>query len=155
HRGRGILFVTAHVGSFEFAGAGAGLYGLPLHTVSRSLRNPLIYRHVAKGRGAWGQGLVPKRGALRVILPVLRSGGNAAFMLDQNERKRPIFLPVFGKLAACDRSVASLSRRLGLPIVVSYSIRTGPGLRFRMRIEEVILPHQEATEEELARRVQG
>src|SRR5262249_11911900 len=105
--GGGAFFVSAHLGSFDFAGAAMGLFGLPFHTVSRPVKNPLVAEHVARGREAWGQFLVPKRGALRWLLPHLRSGGNAGFLLDQNERKRPVFLPVFGRLAACDRSVAA------------------------------------------------
>jgi KDO2-lipid IV(A) lauroyltransferase len=154
-RGRGGLFVSGHLGSFEFLGAAMGLFGLPLHTVSRPLKNPLIARHVAKGREAWGQFLVPKRGALRWILPALRSGGNAAFLLDQNERKRPLFLPVFGRLAACDRSVAALALRLRLPVVIGYAVRTGRALRFRIVIEEAILPGEESEEASLARRIQS
>ncbi|HKB15923.1 MAG TPA: lipid A biosynthesis acyltransferase, partial [Planctomycetota bacterium] len=68
---------------------------------------------------------------------------------------RPVFLPVFGRLAACDRSVPSLAVRLGLPVAVGYCLRTGPGLRFRIVVEEVVRAGEEREETALARRIQG
>ncbi|MGH7150687.1 MAG: lysophospholipid acyltransferase family protein, partial [Planctomycetota bacterium] len=115
----------------------------------------LLTREIERCRRVWGQVVLRRRGALRALVPALQAGANAAFALDQNQRKRPIFLPVFGRLAACDRSVASLAVRLRLPVAIGYALRTGPGLRFRIVVEEVVRPGEEREEAALARRIQG
>jgi KDO2-lipid IV(A) lauroyltransferase len=138
-KGRGVLFVTGHVGSFEVIGAAGSLLGYPLRAIARRFKNPLLDREVRRVREAWGQRILPRRGGLRALVEALRRGECAGFLLDQNERKRPIFLPVFGRIAACDRSVAALARRLDLPVAVVYCVREGPGWRYRMVLEEVLL----------------
>jgi len=157
--GRGILFVTGHVGSFEVIGAAAHFLGFPLHAVARTFKNPLLDREVRRTRERWGQRILPRRGGLRALIAVLRRGECAGFLLDQNERKRPIFLPVFGRLAACDRSVAALARRLDLPVAVVYCLREGPGWRYRTVLEEVLLPETgeevDGADRRLSRRIQA
>jgi Kdo2-lipid IVA lauroyltransferase/acyltransferase len=153
--GRGVLMVTAHLGSFDFLGAAMGLFGFPCHIVMRPMKNPLLTREIERCRRVWGQVVLWRRGALRALVPALQAGANAAFAIDQNQRKRPIFLPVFGRLAACDRSVAALAVRLRLPVAVGYALRTGPGLRHTIVVEEGVHAGEEKDEVALARRIQG
>ncbi len=128
----GVIFVTGHLGSWEVGGVALARRRGELHVIARRVENPYLDRLVFRGRTEAGLVVHPRRGGMRPLARALKEGKDAGVLLDQNQRKRGIFVPVFGRLASTDRSAAALAFRLGRPVVVGFALREGKGFRFRM-----------------------
>jgi KDO2-lipid IV(A) lauroyltransferase len=133
--GKPPILCTPHLGSWEICGLAAGAEFHGLHIIARPLGNPRLQAFVKRTRSLTGIHVHPRRGGVRHLIAALRAGQAVGTLPDQNQRLRAIFVPVFGKLAACDRSQARLAQITGAPIVVGSAIRVGR--RFRFRIELV------------------
>ncbi len=135
--GRGVIFVSGHIGNWEMLGAAASLLGYPLHTMYRPLDNPFLDRYVRRHRTRFGQRLIPQTGSVAPLVRCLRGGGFLGLLVDQNQSAGGIFVEFFGRQAATMRIAAALQRRTGAPIVTGYSRRTGL-LRYRVHIDAPI-----------------
>jgi KDO2-lipid IV(A) lauroyltransferase len=138
----GVIFVSGHFGHWELLGTALPLLGYPLWTVARPLRNPLVYRRVRRLREATGQRLLPKRGALRRIIRLLRRGENVGFLIDQDVRQDGIFVDFFGKPASTTPIPAKLAIRTGAPLAFVYARRVAGKNRFRLVLKDVFLARQ-------------
>jgi KDO2-lipid IV(A) lauroyltransferase len=143
---RGGLVATCHLGAWEVLAALAPRLGVsPFYVVSRPPRNRPLSAVFQAQREARGYRLIPRHGALSSIPKIVAAGGYVALLVDQRARGRTVLAPFFGRQAHCERSVAILARRLGVPLIVGASTRL-PGERFAVRVPRVFWP------EELARR---
>lgn len=140
--GRGCVLASGHCGDWEMAARLASAVGFrPLYVVSKPPANrPLSHIFQAR-REAHGMRLLPRRGAMQFAARVVEGGGALGMLLDQRARKRPVFAPLFGRRARCDRSAGVLLRRLACPIVFVAAYRTGD-LRWRFEAPSVLLPDE-------------
>ena len=99
-------------------------------------------------RGEGGQNIVMKHGAVRGLLRVLRKGGVAAIQVDQDARGHGVFVPYFGAPASTVPTPAQLAFRTGAAIIPAFSLRTGPGFRYRLWFEEPIVADKDADGDE-------
>lgn len=146
-RGRGIIFVTGHIGSWESLGCLSALGGYPLWSLARPLDNPLLNELVVGMRERLGQHILDRRGAMIHALRLLREGRYLAFLVDQNARRSGIFVPFFGRPASTFTSVARIALKTGCPIFFSYAIRDKAEMRFLVKIVGPLWPDREADEE--------
>lgn len=138
--GRGVFFMTAHLGSWEMAAHPVGIYGGGLHVVARAADNPLLDREFDRLRGRYGNRTIAKRGAARQILRVLQAGGRVGILIDQRVRLREgIELPFFGRPALTTTLLAKLSLRTGAPVVPCFCFLE-PGGRYRLEVHPPVLP---------------
>jgi KDO2-lipid IV(A) lauroyltransferase len=151
--GKGVIFVSGHLGNWELLGVGMTLLGFPLHTVYRPLDNPLLDRYLRRERTRFGQKIIPRDGSTLSLMRVLRRGGFLGVLVDQNQKVGGIFVDFFGRKASTVRGVATLHRRTGAPIVTGY-IRREPGLfRHRILVDRPIWCERTDDPEEDVRRV--
>lgn len=141
--GRGVIFVTAHVGQWEAVGAPLNALGFsPLYCIGKPPRNHPLARYVQRTRERAGGIMLPRNGAMKGVPAVVRAGGGVIMLLDQRARKKPIYADFFGRPAACDRSVGVLLRRVGAPIVFVACYGTDTPLRFQLRFTSVVHPEE-------------
>jgi KDO2-lipid IV(A) lauroyltransferase len=138
--GRGVIFVTAHMGSWEVLGALSALVGYPLWSLARPLDNPLLDRLVVRHREQHGQHILDRRGAILHAMRLLRAGEHVAFLVDQDARRRGVFVPFFGRPASTVASVARLSIATGAPVVFCYALRETDELRFKVYVDGPLWP---------------
>jgi len=147
----GIVFATAHFGAWEVAGAALPRGGYPVWSMMRGFRNTFADKHIRDMRRATGARMLEKHGALRHIIRLLRQGEHVALLIDQDARRHGIFVEFFGRPACTTPAPASLALRTGAPIAFGYARRIGPE-RFRIVIDDVIVPNQDAdTQQEILR----
>jgi len=137
-RGRGVMVVTAHFGSWEVLGRAAPLLGEAIAFVARPLDNPLLEAWIAGIRTAGGNQIIQKRHAIRRVVERLRGGGTVAMLIDQNvAREHGVFVDFFG-VPACTTTAATLAaRRAGAALLPAVCPRRSPG-RFTVRIGKEI-----------------
>ncbi|MCY1044343.1 lysophospholipid acyltransferase family protein [Corallococcus sp. bb12-1] len=147
-KGKGVVFVSGHVGNWELLARRVAKAGYPSQSIAKESSDPrltaLVEDFRAKGgvRSIWrGQ-----EGAARAMLRTLRSGEILGILIDQDTKVQSVFVPFFGELAATPRAAADLALRTGAAVVVGFCQRDGEG--YRLTMEEV--PAPEVTEREAA-----
>lgn len=155
--GRGVFFVTPHLGNWEWAALVTGASGIPVTIVARPLDNPLLDARLVAMRGKAGGRVVSKREAARTLLKTLRAGGVVGILADQ--RARPpdaVLVPFFGRPAWTTTAIARLAGKTGALILPVVCLRTSPG-RYRLVYSEpfdpATLPAAEREVEPLTARV--
>lgn len=138
--GRGVLLMAAHLGWWEIGAWSIGLYRGPMHAVVRPLDNPYVNRELVFLRTRFGNELIPKRGAARGMMKVLRGGGRACILIDQRVGSQEgIQVPFFGRPARTSPLLARLSRRSGAPVVPFFGLSEHRG-RYRVVFRPPIHP---------------
>jgi KDO2-lipid IV(A) lauroyltransferase len=152
----GCVLITAHVGNWEAGGAILPWLGFdPLYAISKPPRNRPFSVFAQREREARGLRLLPRRGSMRYASAIVEAGGTLVMMLDQRARTKPVFAPLFGRLARCDRSAGVLLRRLGCPVVFAASYLTARPYHYEVVFPAVLWPDDVAnqTPEQIARAV--
>lgn len=124
--GRGCVFLTAHLGNFELAGAWVGRR-VPLDFVYKPMRNPAVEAWIATVRRRAGVGLLPVGAGVRRVFESLRAGRCVALLADQDARRHGVFVPFMGRPASTATGPAELSLRTGAPLVFAVTWRLADG----------------------------
>lgn len=125
--GRGFIGLTGHYGNWEAMALALSALDRPLHVIGRELDNPLLEPHLKAVRSRYGNHVIPKAGAFRDSLKVLRAGGCVGFLLDQDALGNGVFVRVLGRWASTFPSAATLALKYDLPIVPIFSEPTPDG----------------------------
>jgi len=112
----GCIFVTPHIGNWEFLPHVSALVGIPLAVVVRPLDNPYLERLIYQSRTETGQAIIPKRNAFFVLQKTLREG-----------RSIGITVEFFGRMATATPVPALLAITHKRPIVVVACCRKEGG----------------------------
>ena len=126
-RGRGILFLTGHLGNFELLGAWVGRIH-PLEFVARPLSNPGVEAMLVRERAKAGVGLIPAdRSGVRRIVEALRANRWVAMLADQDAGRDGVFVPFLGRPASTAIGPARISLATGAPIITAHGYRRADG----------------------------
>jgi Kdo2-lipid IVA lauroyltransferase/acyltransferase len=147
-RGKGVVFVSGHVGNWELLARRVACEGFPCQSIAKETSDPrltaLVGRFRARGgvRSIWrGQD-----GAARHMLRALKGGEILGLLIDQDTQVQSFFVPFFGELAATPRAAADLALRTGAAVVVGFCQRQPAG-GYLLTMREVPLPTREDREE--------
>jgi len=132
--------ITGHLGSWECAAIGVARITKEAHVTARVMNNPLAQRWLRENRALAGLIVHDRRGGVRGVARALENGFVALQAVDQNQRRRGVLMPFFGEPASTERAAAALAVRKGYPFVIAACIRQGVGFRFKVEIEEVLVP---------------
>ena len=83
-RGKGVLFLTGHLGAWELSAFAHSLNGHPLSIVMRSLDNPYVDRLIERYRTMHGNRTVDKDDFVRGLLAAMRAGQTVGILMDTN-----------------------------------------------------------------------
>jgi KDO2-lipid IV(A) lauroyltransferase len=136
--GRGVLFVTAHLGNWEILGVNHAYAHEPAGIVARPLDNPALDARLCAFRRRSGNTVISKWQALSQMLRMLRAGKGVAVLIDQNvQEKDGIFVTFFGRPAATTTVAAAVALKTGCAIV-PVRTRLLPDGRYRLTYEPVV-----------------
>jgi Kdo2-lipid IVA lauroyltransferase/acyltransferase len=129
---RGAIFVTGHIGNWEWLGAAAGAAGVPMIAAARELDDSRIEEIAEHLRSRFGGGNVVRgEGAGQRLASALRQGRPVGLLIDQDIDAPGAFVEYFGRPAWTPTGAAVLALRLRVPIVTGFLTRLDDG---RMRI---------------------
>src|ERR1700756_4038118 len=83
-RGKGVLYLTGHIGAWELSSFAHALYGYPLHYMARPLDNARVDNLVNRYRCLSGNQPIFKNESARVLLKILKEAGTVGILADQN-----------------------------------------------------------------------
>jgi KDO2-lipid IV(A) lauroyltransferase len=138
-RGRGVLFITAHLGGWELLAFAHSALQHPIMFLVRPIDNPLIDRMVQGMRTRFGNQAISKKDAGLTCMRKLKKGGTLGILADLNSLPdEGIFVPLFGELACSTAAVAALALATGAavfpaiapwdPVRKKYVFQGGPAI---------------------------
>jgi KDO2-lipid IV(A) lauroyltransferase len=127
-RGRGVLVLSGHLGSWDLLACAASLAGLKVNVVTRRIKATWLDSFWMEQRRRCGVRLLPAVGSARAIVRALRRNEVVAMVLDQHE---PQGVPVtfFGRPAATGTALARLALLSDAPVVPAFLLREERGFR--------------------------
>lgn len=139
-RGKGVVFVSGHVGNWELLARRVARAGYPSQSIAKETTDPRVTELVGRFRERGGVRSIwrGQEGAARAMLRALKAGEILGLLIDQDTRVQSLFVPFFGELAATPRAAADLAIRTGAAAVVGFCQREGDG--YRLTMEEVPVP---------------
>jgi KDO2-lipid IV(A) lauroyltransferase len=146
-RGRGGLILTGHFGNWELMILAHSIYGHKVAIVHRPLRNPLIDAALCTARNRFGNRVVPRKGAGREVLRLLRQNWVVGMPLDLDVR-RGVFVDFFSLKASTSDGLARLAIATGAPVVPVFAVRDGVSSRHFVECMEPIETIRRADREE-------
>lgn len=135
--GKGIIFVTGHLGNWELAAAYTAARGIPLDAIVRGMANKQFDAYLNKTRGALGMTVVHDADAVRRTPRSLRENRGVAFVADQGVKGlASTFVNFFGRPAKTPRGPAVFALRLEVPVIFGTALRMPSG-KYRMFYEPI------------------
>jgi KDO2-lipid IV(A) lauroyltransferase len=135
-RGKGVLYLTGHIGAWELSSFAHALYGYPLHYMARPLDNKRLDALVNQYRCASGNRPIFKNESARVMLKILKDSGTVGILADQNTLPAEgAFVDFFGKLACTTTGLARVALHTGAAVVPGYAYWDETIQKYRLRFE--------------------
>jgi phosphatidylinositol dimannoside acyltransferase len=150
--GKGGIFVTVHMGSWEMAGAYLSLRGLPLTAVALPHKDDRINRIYVESRQNVGMEVVAVGGAMAKLENALRRGRFIALLADRDTTGKGPLLPFLGETAHMPDGHAKLALRTGAWIVPATIYRLRNGQQVIEMLPPIIPDPEHDTPESLTRR---
>lgn len=122
-KGKGIILVTAHIGSFPLLSLKLAREGYHVHFVTRPMRDPRAGDYLHELRTNAGVKTIfsyPRRECVHNIIAALRRNEIVIMQMDQNFGSGGVWVKFFGKLAATPIGPISLAMRTQAAIVPAY-----------------------------------
>ena len=135
-RGKGVLYLTGHIGAWELSSYAHALYGFPLHYMARPLDNQPLDALVNRYRGLSGNQPIYKNEAARVMLRVLKDAGTVGVLADQNTMpEEGVFVDFFGTPACTTTGIARVALHTDAAVVPGYLFWDENIRKYRLRFE--------------------
>ena len=147
-KGKGIIFVISHLGSWELLGFLPYLRGYPCSVVVREIRNLYIDRWIQALRTKTRLNPIPKKQSIREILSRLKQNQLVAILIDQWGGNEGLTVDFFGKLTSTTSIPARLAKKTGATLVPGYCLRLSDG-RYKIVIKAEV-PFESSRDQEAA-----
>jgi KDO2-lipid IV(A) lauroyltransferase len=137
-QGKGIVFVTGHLGNWELMARAVAKVGAPVSAVAKRGGDARLMGLIEGWRqdGAVTTLWREDASTARALLRVFKENRVLGLLCDQDTSVQGVWVPFFGRPAWSPRAPADLALRTGAPILVGTSHRKGErpgdGLRFEM-----------------------
>jgi KDO2-lipid IV(A) lauroyltransferase len=135
-RGKGVIYLTGHIGAWELSSYAHALYGFPLHYMARPLDNARLDEMVNEYRGRSGNKAIYKNEAARMMLKVLKGAGTVGILADQNTMPgEGVFVDFFGTQACTTTGIARVALHTDAAVVPGYAYWDENLRKYRLRFE--------------------
>ncbi len=139
NRGKGVLFLTAHLGGWELSAFTHSLHGHPLHIVMRPLDNQRLDRFIRDYRTMHGNTTVDKDEFVRGLLSATKAGETVGILMDTNMTPpQGVFVPFFGISACTASGLARIALRTDAAVVPGFTIWDAVLGKYRLRFDPAV-----------------
>jgi Kdo2-lipid IVA lauroyltransferase/acyltransferase len=137
--GRGVLFMTAHLGGWEIGSFVHSLHGHWLNIIARRMDNPLLERWGRALRELHGNRMHDKDEYARGLLAAMKRGETVAALMDTNMTPpQGVFVNYFGRPACTASGLARVAMRTGAAVLPAFTIWDEKLHKYRVHIEPAI-----------------
>lgn len=122
-RGKGVIFIGMHMGSWDVAGAAIALRNYPLNVVVDTFKPERLDQLVQGSRIAKGVKIIPAAHAAKKVLRVLRSNEILALLIDRPSPENGVPVQFFNCTAYVPAGAATLALRTGASVLIGGLVR--------------------------------
>jgi KDO2-lipid IV(A) lauroyltransferase len=134
---KGIVFLTAHFGSWELAVQAIAAYtDISVSALAKPQSNALVDRIINRWRELFGVKVVSIGVSVREILRTLQQGGIIALVADQTAPKESVSAEFFGRQVPTFQGPSVFCLKTGAPIVFGCAVRQKNG-NYKMHLVHV------------------
>jgi KDO2-lipid IV(A) lauroyltransferase len=138
-RGKGVLFLTAHLGAWELSAFAHSLHGHPLKIVMRPLDNVYLDRLSRHYRTMHGNSTVDKDDFVRGLLSAMKAGETVGILMDTNMTPpQGVFVDFFGIPACTASGLARIALRTDAAVVPGFTVWDPVLRKYRLRFEPAV-----------------
>lgn len=119
-RGKGVMFLTSHLGAFDLQVTNMALRGLNPNIIGTPLKDERLNELLFSYRNAYGAVAIERGKESVRLFKVLKSGGSIAILIDQDTKVKSRFVNFFGMQAATPIGATVLALRTGAAVVPTY-----------------------------------
>ena len=135
-RGKGVLFLTGHLGGWELSAFAHSLYGHPLHVVMRPLDNVYLDRLTRQYRTLHGNSMIDKDDSARALLAAMKNGETVGILMDTNMTPpQGVFVDFFGIPACTASGLARIVLRTDATVLPGFTIWDPVLRKYRLRFD--------------------
>lgn len=126
--GRGIVFITGHVGNWELMARRMASAGVPCATIAKAGHDPRLTAMLEEARTEGKVEVLWRESpsTARAMIRCFRQGKLLGILIDQDTKVQGVFVPFFGRLAYTPRAAGDLAVRFKAPVLVGWTRRRGP-----------------------------
>lgn len=148
---KGVVFLTAHVGNWEWLGARLAMEGFPMTSVIKRQPNDQHTQILNEYRQMVGIEIFA-RGTTELIgaAKALKQGKVLGFLADQDAGPNGIFVDFLGRMASTPQGPAVFARKFKCPIIPTFIVRRPEG-GHRIIVHPPVTVPEMATEAETIR----
>ncbi len=135
-KGKGVLFLTAHMGNWELMALATPIrFDFPLHVMARPLDYKPMDAVLTEIRTRTGNVVINKDQSAGMVAGLLRQNQIIGILLDQNASwYEGVYVPFFGRIACTNKGMAMLALRYGATVVPVFNFRQRDG-RYRVMFD--------------------
>jgi len=152
--GKGLIIVTAHIGSFDTAAQSLAARSINTTILVEPLEPTKLLDHICSLRNSQGLSFIPANmGALRHLVRTLRNGEAILLTCDRDFAKDGIKMDFFGEEASMPAGAVRIAMKTGSIVVPAFNLRRAHG-RYEVYVEppiDIIYEGDGAVEENVAR----
>ena len=119
-KGKGIIFLTCHLGAFDLQITNMALRGLKPLIIGTVLKDPRLNQLLWGQRNALGAVAIERGKETIRLIKTLKSGGCLAILIDQDTAVKSRFVNFFGIPAATPVGAAIFAMKTGAAVVPTY-----------------------------------
>ena len=133
--GKGVIFLTAHLGAWELSSFMHSLHGHAMHVVARGLDNPYVDALVTRYRTLHGNTIFDKDDFARGLLAALRNGETVGILMDTNMTPpQGVFVDFFGVPACTASGLARVALRTDAAVLPGFAIWDAKLGKYRLQM---------------------
>ncbi|MFZ0804177.1 MAG: lysophospholipid acyltransferase family protein [Terriglobales bacterium] len=138
-RGKGVLFLTGHLGGWELSAFAHSLQGHPLHVLMRSLDNVSLDNLTRQYRTMHGNKTMDKDASPRGLLAAMKAGEVVGILMDTNMTPpQGVFVDFFGIPACTAIGLARVALRTDAAVVPTFTIWDPVLRKYRLRFDPAV-----------------
>jgi Kdo2-lipid IVA lauroyltransferase/acyltransferase len=138
-KGKGVIFLTAHLGAFDLQVTNMALRGLNPNIIGTPLKDKKLNDLLWEYRNAHGAIAIERGKETFRMIKVLKSGGSVALLIDQDTKVKTVFVDFFGKPAATPVGATVLAMKTGAAIVPTYVHLGDDGMQHMHILPEIAM----------------
>ncbi len=121
-QGKGVLWITAHLGNWELMACAMAHAGYPVNVVARKIYDERLNRLLLKYREEASVRVILRDSASagRQILQALKKGEILGMLIDQDTKVKGVMADFFGRKANTPSGPAALAVRRSVPVVAGF-----------------------------------
>ena len=148
-RGKGVIVVAPHMGSYSLVPSFTSSMGFPVVAVVEHIRDPKLHDYFFRLRANQGvELLTPGPEDVRRILRALRDGKVVLMLADRDVGTSSDLVEFFGAPTMLPAGPALIARRTGAALVPAFSYRIGNTRSIAIGLPAMTLPNGAGTIEE-------